>query len=57
VRARCHLDGARLLLVDDILTTGATSNEIAAVLKKAGAASVAVAVLARAEGKPPAHKK
>jgi predicted amidophosphoribosyltransferase len=51
-RAARHADlpGARLLLVDDIMTTGATVNEAAKTLSKAGAAAVAVAVLARAEG-------
>ena len=51
-RARPHADlaGARLLLVDDIMTTGATVNEAAKVLRQAGAAAVTVAVLARAEG-------
>lgn len=43
-------NGARVLLVDDILTTGATCSEAAAVLKRAGAAAVAVAVVARADG-------
>jgi predicted amidophosphoribosyltransferase len=38
------------LLVDDILTTGATCNEVAKVLRAAGATRVAVAVVARAEG-------
>ncbi len=42
--------GSRVLLVDDILTTGATCSEAARVLKQAGAASVAVAVLAKAQG-------
>lgn len=43
-----------ILLVDDILTTGATCNEVARVLKEAGARRVSVAVLARAEapGRP-----
>jgi ComF family protein len=41
--------GRRILLVDDILTTGATCNEAARVLKKAGATQVAVAVFAKAE--------
>ena len=44
------LQGARVLLVDDILTTGATCSEAAKTLKKAGAAAVVVAVLARAQG-------
>jgi ComF family protein len=41
---------SRLLLVDDILTTGATCSEAARLLKQAGAAAVAVAVVARADG-------
>ncbi len=44
------LRGARVLLVDDVLTTGATCSEAAKVLKKAGAAAVFAAVLGRAEG-------
>ena len=42
---------ARVLLVDDVLTTGATCSEAAGALKKAGAAMVAVAVIARTQGK------
>ncbi len=42
-----RLDGAHVLLVDDILTTGATCNEVASVLKRNGAAEVTVAVVAR----------
>lgn len=51
-RARRHPDlpGARLLLVDDIMTTGATVNEAAKMLRQAGAAFIAIVVLARAEG-------
>jgi len=51
-RAVAHpeLPGARLLLVDDIMTTGATVNEAAKTLTRAGAKVVAVVVLARAEG-------
>lgn len=41
---------ARVLLVDDVMTTGATANEAAHVLREAGAAEVAIAVVARAEG-------
>ncbi|MEX0677697.1 MAG: ComF family protein [Pirellulales bacterium] len=44
------LPGARILLVDDIMTTGATVDEAAKILSKSGARVVAVAVLARAEG-------
>jgi ComF family protein len=50
VRRARTLSGARILLVDDVLTTGATCSEAARVLKEAGAAWVAVAVLARGQG-------
>jgi ComF family protein len=39
--------GARILLVDDVMTTGATVNECARALKDAGAASVMVLTVAR----------
>ncbi len=39
--------GKRILLLDDVMTTGSTVNECAKVLKKTGAASVIVATIAR----------
>jgi len=45
-----HLMKAHVLLVDDILTTGATCSEAAHTLRKAGAERVTVAVVARAIG-------
>lgn len=42
------VNGKDLLLIDDVMTTGATLHECAAVLKKAGAKRVDVLVLARA---------
>lgn len=48
VRAGYDLKGTRVLLVDDVLTTGATCSSAAQALKQAGAAQVGVAVIARA---------
>ena len=42
-----RLQGARVLLVDDVLTSGATSNACIGVLKRAGAQTVVVACFAR----------
>ena len=43
------LDGARVAIVDDVLTSGATLNELARVLRQAGAAEVTGWVVARTE--------
>jgi len=45
--ARIRIEGRRLLLVDDVLTTGSTLNAAARVLLRAGAKSVDVLVFAR----------
>jgi len=50
LRSGYDLQGARVMLVDDVLTTGATTSEAARQLKRAGAAAVAAVVLARAPG-------
>lgn len=42
-----RLAGKRILLVDDVMTTGATAEASAKALLKAGAASVSLAVIAR----------
>ena len=43
------LKGLRVLLVDDVMTTGATASACAAVLKRAGARSVTLLTLARVD--------
>lgn len=49
VRRHARLSGRTVLLVDDVLTTGATSGAAARVLKQAGAARVIVIVIGRTE--------
>ncbi len=44
---RADLAGKRILLIDDVLTTGATAEECTRVLKRAGAAAVDVLTLSR----------
>lgn len=48
LRREGEVRGKRILLIDDVLTTGATVEECARVLKRAGAAGVDVLALARA---------
>lgn len=45
---RSRLSGERVLLVDDVITTGATMNECSKTLRKAGASEVTAVALARA---------
>ncbi|MEM7442063.1 MAG: phosphoribosyltransferase family protein [Pseudomonadota bacterium] len=42
------IDGASVLVIDDVMTTGATVRECARTLKRHGAARVTVAAIARA---------
>jgi ComF family protein len=50
-KRRASVARKTVLLVDDILTTGATCNAAARALKRAGAVRVIVAVIGRAEGR------
>jgi ComF family protein len=48
IRAGRSVGGKHVVIIDDVLTTGATVEECARVLKLAGAASIGVLTLARA---------
>ena len=52
-RGRPPLKGRTVLLVDDVMTSGATAAEAARALRAAGAARVVVGILARAGNSPP----
>ncbi len=53
VRKPAKIAGKKILLLDDVITSGATLNECARVLKKAGAASVTILTLAHASNDTP----
>jgi ComF family protein len=49
IRHGIRLDGLRVLLVDDVFTTGSTASACARVLKRAGAQHVAILVVGRTD--------
>ncbi len=49
IKRRRSVQGLRILLVDDVMTTGATGSACAFALKRAGAKSVALLTLARVD--------
>ena len=55
IRPGHDLAGQRVLLLDDVMTTGATANELSRVLLRAGATRVDLLVVAR--GLPAAHRR
>jgi len=49
LRSGADIKGKRILLIDDVMTTGATANACAHALKRGGAKSVSLATLARVD--------
>src|SRR5262249_37441191 len=51
VRDKARIEGKKILLIDDVMTTGATASACARALMQAGAESVSLATVARADRK------
>jgi len=49
------VEGKRILLIDDVMTTGSTATSCALALKGAGAAKVALLTVARVDRRMAAH--